>query len=79
MRRYSLVFPASLACYALIASPRPGPVFWVVMLVYSEAGAYTRPLYSSTPAYFVGYAGYMIFPQSIRQGNMGRCNQNGLG
>ena len=32
----TLVFPTSLACYALIASPKPPPTYWLVMLVYSE-------------------------------------------
>jgi hypothetical protein len=27
----------------------------------------------------VGYVGCMIIPQSIRQGDTGRCGQNGLG
>ena len=43
------------------------------------AGAYTRPLFSSTLAYYVGYAGCMISPQSIRQGDTGRCELKGLG
>ena len=33
----TLVYPTSLACYALIASPKPGLTYWLVMLVYSEA------------------------------------------
>ena len=42
------------------------------------AGAYTRPLVGSTSAHFVvEYVGCMISPQSIRQGNTGRCDQNG--
>ena len=43
------------------------------------AGAYTRPLFGSTLAHFVGYRGGMIFPRSIRQGDTGRYDQNGLG
>jgi len=43
------------------------------------AGAYTRPLLGSTKAHFVGYDGCMIFPQSSRQWDTGRCDQNGLG
>ena len=32
----TLVFPTSLTYYALIVTPKPGPTFWLVMLVYSE-------------------------------------------
>lgn len=32
----TLVFPTSLACYALIVSPKPPPTYWLCMLVYSE-------------------------------------------
>ena len=41
-------------------------------------GAHTRPVFGSTEAHFVGYVRCMIFPQSIRQGDTGRCDQNGL-
>ena len=41
------------------------------------AGGYTRPLYGSIQAYFVGHVGCMIPPQSIRQGDTVRCDQNG--
>jgi len=44
-----------------------------------KAGASTRPLFGSTQAHFVGYVGCVNFPQSIRQGDTGRCDQNGLG
>jgi hypothetical protein len=44
-----------------------------------SAGAYTRPLIGSTKAHFVGCVGCMIVPQSIRHGDTGRCDQNGLG
>ena len=44
-----------------------------------SSGAYTRPLFGSTSAHFVGYVGCMSFPESIRQGDTGRCDQNGLG
>jgi hypothetical protein len=40
----TLVFPTSLACYALIASPKPGPNFWLVML--AGGGASLTPLLS---------------------------------
>jgi hypothetical protein len=42
-----------------------------------KAGAYTPPLFGSTQAHFMGYVGCMKFPQSIRQGDTGRCDQNG--
>jgi hypothetical protein len=41
-----------------------------------EAGAYTLHLSCSMLAHFVGYVGCMIFPQSIRQGDTRRCDQN---
>jgi len=56
-----------------------------VLLVVAElvarlhVGAYTRPLFRSTLAHFVGYVGCMNFPQFIRQGDKGGCDQNGLG
>jgi len=34
---------------------------------------------SSAYAHVVGSVGCMIVPQSIRQGDTGRCDQNGLG
>jgi splicing factor 1 len=43
------------------------------------AGAYTRQLFGSKYAHFAGYVGCMIIPQDIRQGDTGRCDQNGLG
>ena len=43
------------------------------------AGASTRPLSGSTQALFVGYVGCMISPHPIRQGEMGCCDQDGLG
>ena len=43
-----------------------------------QAVAYTRPLFGSTSAHFVGYVGCMIFPQSISQGDRERCDQHGL-
>jgi len=55
----------------------PPPKVAVVLVL--DAGAYTRPLFGSTLAHFVGFVGCMIFPQSIRQGDKGRCDQNGLG
>ena len=42
-----------------------------------EAGAYTRPLFGSTSAHFVRYVGGMIVPQSVRQGDPTRRDQNG--
>jgi hypothetical protein len=51
----------------------------LVVGVGLHAGAYTHPHFGSPSAYFVGYVGYMISPQSIRQGDTGRCDQNGLG
>jgi hypothetical protein len=42
-------------------------------------GAYTRPLFSSTQAHFVGYVVCNISPQSIRRWATGRSDQNGLG
>ena len=44
-----------------------------------EARAYNRPYFGSTSAHFVRYLGCMISPQSIRPGDTGRCDQNGLG
>jgi len=38
-----------------------------------------RGLHSSTFRLNVGYVGCMISPLSIRQGDAGRCDQNGLG
>jgi hypothetical protein len=43
----------------------------------AEAGAYTRPLFGSTQAHFVGYVESMNFPQSIRQGDTVSCDRNG--
>ena len=43
------------------------------------AGAYTRPHFGSTETRFVAYMGCLYFPQCIRQGDTGRCDQNGLG
>jgi hypothetical protein len=48
-------------------------------LLPRQAGAYTSPLFCSTLAHSVGYVGRMISPQSIRQGDTGRCDQNSLG
>jgi hypothetical protein len=45
----------------------------------AAAGPYTRPLFGSTYAHFVGYVGCMVFPLSIRQRDTGRCDQSGLG
>jgi len=44
-----------------------------------QAGAYTRPLFGSMLAHFVGYVGCMSSPQSIRRRDTGRCDQNSLG
>jgi hypothetical protein len=43
------------------------------------AWACSRAIFGSTQTHFVGYAGCRISPQSIRQGDTGRCDQNGLG
>ena len=43
-----------------------------------QAGTHTRPLFGSSYAHFVDYVGCMISPQSIRQGDTGRCDPNGL-
>jgi hypothetical protein len=64
--RHSGTSANSAAAAAALAEARP-------------AGAYTRPPFGSTYAHFVGYVGCMISPQSIRQGDTGRCDQNGLG
>jgi hypothetical protein len=65
---------SSICVWPLAKILAPGlRVGWV------EAGAHTRPLFGSTYAHFVGYVGCMMFPQSIRQGDTGRCDQNGLG
>jgi hypothetical protein len=53
-----------------------GEIFWRRV---SKAGAYTRPLFGSTQVQFIGYVGCRNFPQSIRQRDTWRCDQNGLG
>jgi len=43
------------------------------------AGAYTCALFGSTCAYFVGSRWLRDSPQSIKQGDTGRCDQHGFG
>ena len=67
---------------ACAATPRETPVEseeYKARNATLKAGAYTRPRFSSTSAHNVRYTGCMIFPQSIRQGDTGRCDENGLG
>jgi len=51
----------------------------IVRRRHLRSGAYNPALFRSTQAHFVRYVECMIFRQSIRQGDTGRCDQNGLG
>jgi hypothetical protein len=80
-----------LRCYPLAVCVGPGAVLEpfrytpggfaldATLVVVLPAGAYTRPFFGSTYAHFVEYVGCMNLPQSIRHGDTGRCDQNGLG
>jgi len=69
--------PAAVIVQALLKTVPPiDLIVRLKAMGLSEAGVYTRPLFSSKKAHFVGYVGCMVFPQSITQRDTGRCDQN---